>query len=57
MTPEFHRLSLVREAGFRYACAVRPRTDGPDPFLLPRVPMDDWDGDTFDRMLRHGFEH
>jgi peptidoglycan/xylan/chitin deacetylase (PgdA/CDA1 family) len=49
-------VGLVREAGFRYACAVRPQPDGPDPFLLPRVPVGDWDGDTFDRMLRHGFQ-
>ena len=59
-TPE--SVGLVRDAG--YACAVRPHPGSrsltavrPDRYLLPRVTVPDWDGDTFERMLLHGFEY
>ena len=61
-TPE--SIDLVRDAGFQYACAVRPQpgvTDlsrcRPDPYLLPRIVVQDWDGDMFERKLRAGFEN
>lgn len=56
-------VALVREAGFQYACAVRPpdrpcdlSAGRPEPYLLPRVTVLDWDGDAFERMWRHGFQ-
>lgn len=45
---------LVRQAGF--ACACSTRCDAvwrdSDPFELPRVSVDDWDGDTFESVIR-----
>jgi len=54
-------VSLVRDSGFTYACAVQPdqgrdAATSPGPYLLPPVMVENWDGDTFERMLTHGFE-
>jgi peptidoglycan/xylan/chitin deacetylase (PgdA/CDA1 family) len=54
-------VNLVRDSGYAYACAVQPEQGGevptsPNPYLLPRIMVENWDGDTFERMLRHGFE-
>ena len=56
-------VDLVREAGFRYACAVRPAGISPnlfvdhcDPYVLPRIVVPDCDGDTFEHKLLNGFE-
>lgn len=45
--------ALVRQAGFTSACANVPGTVGrsADPFQLPRVPIQDWDGEAFSRAL------
>ena len=55
-------IGLVQQTGFRCACAVRPHAgspnlaaDRPHPFLLPRVTVLDWDGDTFQQKLLHRF--
>ncbi len=44
---------LVGEAGFRRACttAAGPVPPGGDPFRVPRVTVEDWDGDEFLRRL------
>ena len=45
---------LVREAGYRLACTAYPgltRT-WTDRYRLPRVVVEDWDGDEFARRLR-----
>jgi peptidoglycan/xylan/chitin deacetylase (PgdA/CDA1 family) len=46
--------SLVREAGYRGACAAFPGVVGPrvDRFSIPRVGVGDWDGATLARRLR-----
>jgi peptidoglycan/xylan/chitin deacetylase (PgdA/CDA1 family) len=56
-------IDLVREAGFQYACAVRPSkisanlsVDRCDPYVLPRIVVPDWDGATFEHKLLNGFE-
>jgi peptidoglycan/xylan/chitin deacetylase (PgdA/CDA1 family) len=52
---------LVRDSGFTYACAVQA-DHGPETpashrsYLLPRIMVENWDGDTFERMLMYGFE-
>lgn len=49
--------SLAREAGFRYAGVVLGDVvhRGSDRFMLPRMPIRDWDGDAFARRLLSGF--
>jgi peptidoglycan/xylan/chitin deacetylase (PgdA/CDA1 family) len=44
----------ARETGFTHACTVSPGTvtAGTDPLALPRMDVEDWDGDTFERRLR-----
>jgi peptidoglycan/xylan/chitin deacetylase (PgdA/CDA1 family) len=48
---------LVQEAGFQCACAAYSGLLGPhtDFFQIPRLYMEDWDGDTFARLLRSRF--
>jgi peptidoglycan/xylan/chitin deacetylase (PgdA/CDA1 family) len=45
---------LAREAGFEVACAVAHRavTRGEDRYRLPRMVVEDWDGDELARRLR-----
>jgi hypothetical protein len=54
--------ALVREAGFTSACTTYPRTvrrcdapkeppQGGDRFKLPRVVVEDWDGEEFAKQL------
>ncbi|HLT47690.1 MAG TPA: polysaccharide deacetylase family protein [Rubricoccaceae bacterium] len=53
-TPE--TVSVVREAGFASACTTVPApvTGGADPLLLPRLFVEDWSGEAFERVLeRH----
>jgi hypothetical protein len=50
-------VTLVREAGFQYACisredTVRARTD---PYQLPRVQVNDWNGEQFADWLNGWF--
>jgi peptidoglycan/xylan/chitin deacetylase (PgdA/CDA1 family) len=47
--------ALVREAGYRYACASHPDVvwNQADLFRLPRVVVRDSDGDSFARTLRY----
>ena len=54
-TPE--TVALVRATAFEYACsgsgkAIRRTTDH---FQLPRVMVQDWDGEEFARRLSHSF--
>jgi peptidoglycan/xylan/chitin deacetylase (PgdA/CDA1 family) len=51
-------VGLVREAGFRLACATTPaRIEGAtDPYELPRLTVDDWDGPEFARRLDTWFD-
>jgi peptidoglycan/xylan/chitin deacetylase (PgdA/CDA1 family) len=46
-------VALVREAGFDCACSTRPApvTRGADPLQLPRVPVQDMNGESFARLL------
>lgn len=46
-------ITLVREAGFDYACSTVPTAvrRGADPFQLPRVQVQDMDGESFARLL------
>lgn len=48
-----HTVAVVHMAGFDYACAAFPATAwrGSDLFQLPRLWVQDWDGDTFNRKL------
>jgi peptidoglycan/xylan/chitin deacetylase (PgdA/CDA1 family) len=50
-------LALVREAGFTYACTVKPEIVRKDasPLELPRMTVEDWDGDEFAKRLRNWF--
>jgi peptidoglycan/xylan/chitin deacetylase (PgdA/CDA1 family) len=50
--------AIVREAGFHRACAttVGPVEPGVDPFQLPRVQVNDWDGAGFEQRLSAWFE-
>jgi peptidoglycan/xylan/chitin deacetylase (PgdA/CDA1 family) len=46
--------ALVRESGFRFACAARGRcveADRFDRFSLPRLPVTNWDAEAFERAL------
>lgn len=47
-------VAQVREAGFGHACSCSYRSvrPGSDPFLLPRIEVVDWDGETFEKHLR-----
>ena len=50
--------TLVREAGFSSACSVEAglvKRDS-DPLRLPRVGVEDWDGDQLARVLADWFE-
>jgi len=51
-------IAAVREAGFTLACATAPGglTTRSDPLRLPRVAIDDLDGNVFARRLRAGFD-
>jgi peptidoglycan/xylan/chitin deacetylase (PgdA/CDA1 family) len=46
-------IRLVREAGFERACSTRPASvrRGADPFQLPRVQVQDMNGESFARLL------
>lgn len=51
-------LSVVQDAGFERACGTRPAcvtADG-NPFDLPRLAVQDYDGEQFARMLSHVYE-
>jgi peptidoglycan/xylan/chitin deacetylase (PgdA/CDA1 family) len=50
-------VSLVREAGFKQACSVVPALarKGCSRFELPRVQVQDWDGEVFTRQLAKYF--
>lgn len=52
-------ISVVREAGFDYACACHDRAArlDSDRYALPRVGVFDWDGDEFARELNLYFRH
>ena len=52
-----HAPRLVREAGFRSGVTTSPGTvrDGGDPMRIPRLVVEDLDGEAFLRLLRrHG---
>lgn len=46
-------VSLVREMGFSSACSTLPGlvTEYSDLLQLPRMPVENWDGETFEDML------
>jgi hypothetical protein len=48
---------LVREAGFTYACTVDQKVvkKGANPLMLPRMTIEDWDGNEFAKWLRGWF--
>jgi peptidoglycan/xylan/chitin deacetylase (PgdA/CDA1 family) len=50
-------LELVHEAGFNYACTVDPKVVRKDANVLelPRMTVEDWDGDEFAKRLRNWF--
>jgi peptidoglycan/xylan/chitin deacetylase (PgdA/CDA1 family) len=50
-------VTIVREAGFTCACAnvAEPVEQASALFELPRVQLQDWDGDTFASYLSSGF--
>jgi glycosyltransferase involved in cell wall biosynthesis/peptidoglycan/xylan/chitin deacetylase (PgdA/CDA1 family) len=50
-------VDLVRQAGFQRACTTVPGLVQPhtDPFRLPRVQVEDWDGEEFARRLEAWF--
>ncbi|MCS6926617.1 MAG: polysaccharide deacetylase family protein [Candidatus Binatia bacterium] len=50
-------LSVVREAGFTYACTTRAEgvRRGTDPFELPRFEVEDWNGEEFRKRLQEWF--
>jgi peptidoglycan/xylan/chitin deacetylase (PgdA/CDA1 family) len=47
-------VNLLREEGFRVACTAESGVvrRGTDPFLVPRLWVEDWPGDEFERRLR-----
>ena len=51
-------VEIVRECGFAYACTTVPESvvTGADRFQLPRVQVEDWDGDQFSRRLEAWFD-
>ena len=50
-------VDLVRQAGFQRACTTVPALVQPhtDPFRVPRVQVEDWDGEEFARRLEAWF--
>lgn len=50
-------VSLVREMGFSSGCSTLPGlvTEDSDPFQLPRMPVEDWDGEGFENKLSEWF--
>jgi peptidoglycan/xylan/chitin deacetylase (PgdA/CDA1 family) len=50
-------VSLVREMGFSSACSTLPGlvTEHSDPLQLPRMPVEDWEGEEFQNRLSEWF--
>ena len=47
--------SLVEQSGFRFACTTNPHAMTPrcKPYELPRLNIEDMDGDSFERLLSY----
>lgn len=51
-------INLVKKSGFMCACTVEEGVVHPDtdPFLLPRIHIKDWNGETFEKKISRFFE-